>query len=429
MRRWQCGWAACSAGFVVALAVGTVAQAQVAAVQDWPQFRGPGGMGIAVAKSMPVNWSGEQNIAWKVELPGPGASSPVVSKDRIFVTCYSGYAEPGRRGSMEQLTRHVLALSRRDGQLLWRKDFPAVLPEQESVRDHGYASSTPLADGERLYVFFGKSGVIALDYDGRQLWHTDVGSGLNGWGSASSPVLVGELVIVNASVESDSLVALNRKDGKVVWRARGMRETWNTPILVEVGGRTELVVAIMGKILGIDPQSGENLWSCDTDIRWYMVPSLVAEEGIVYCVGGRSGGGLAVRAGGRGDVTDSHRLWTTNKGSNVTSPVLHDGHLYWMHESQGIAYCAQAASGRLVYEERIGRAGQVYASAVLADGKIYYVSRNGRTTVVAARPEYEQLAHNELGDRSSFDATPAIADAKLFIRSDRYLYCIGQDGR
>lgn len=142
---------------------------------------------------------------------------------------------------------------------------------------------------------------------------SDVGSGIHGWGSAYSPVLYKQLVIVNASVESGSLIALDRKTGREVWNVPGMRESWNTPILVPVdGGKTELVVAILGKILGLDPDTGKRLWSCDTDIGWYMVPSLVHHDGVVYCIGGRSGGGLAVKAGGRGDVIRSHRLWTSN---------------------------------------------------------------------------------------------------------------------
>jgi outer membrane protein assembly factor BamB len=157
---------------------------------------------------------------------------------------------------------------------------------------------------------------------------------------------------------------------------------------------------------------------------------LCAEDGVVYCVGGRSpGGGLAVRSGGTGDVTASLRLWKYNRGSNVTSPVFHNGHFYWMHDSDGIAFCVEAKTGKQTYAERVPGASQVYASAVLGDGKIYYVTRTGRTFVVAAQPEFKLLATNDLtdrSDRSRFDASPAIADGKVFVRSERYLYCIGK---
>ena len=291
------------------------------------------------------------------------------------MTCYSGYAVPGSPGGdLSALQRHVLCLQRADGKILWKKDVPAAQPEQAKVRDHGYASSTPLADADRLYVFFGKSGVFAFSHDGKELWHADVGSKIHGWGSAASPVLCQDLVIINAAVESDSLVALNKQTGKEVWRAGGMKESWNTPILVPVaGGKQELVVAIFGKVLGFDPATGEQLWSCATGIGWYMVPSLVNDKDVVYCIGGRTGGALAVRAGGRGDVTQSRRLWTLNKGSNVSSPIFHEGHLYWLHENLGMAYCVEAATGKVVYEERLANAGQFYASPILADGKLYCV--------------------------------------------------------
>jgi hypothetical protein len=294
------------------------------------------------------------------------------------------------------------------------------------VRDHGYASSTPFADPDRLYVFLGKSGVFAFSHDGKVLWQADVGSQIHGWGSASSPVLWQDLLIINAAVESDSLVALNKQTGKEVWRAGGMKESWNTPILVPVDGRKqELVVAIAGKVLGFDPATGELLWSCATGIGWYMVPSLVNDKEMVYCIGGRSGGGLAVRAGGRGDVTQSRRVWTISKGSNVSSPIFHEGHLYWLHENTGVAYCAEAATGRIVYEGRIAGAGQFYASPILADGRLYCVSRRGGVFVLAAKPQFELVASNDMGDRSSFDASPAVDGSRLLIRSDKSLYCLG----
>jgi outer membrane protein assembly factor BamB len=156
-----------------------------------------------------------------------------------------------------------------------------------------------------------------------------------------------------------------------------------------------------------------------------MAPSLVAQDGIVYCIGGRSGGALAVRCGGRGDVTPTHRVWTGRKGSNVSSPLLHEGRLYWMHESRGVAYCADAGTGEVLYEERVAGAGQVYASPVLAAGKLYYVSRNNGAFVITAKPEFELLAHNTLGDQSTFDASPAVSGNRLILRSDRFVYCLG----
>jgi outer membrane protein assembly factor BamB len=402
---------------------------QASSSRDWPQFRGPGGLGISPAKGLPVTWSSDRNLLWKTELPGAGASSPIVVGDRVLVTCYSGYGVPGQtRGDLSQLQRHLLCVDASNGNILWKKDFPAVLPESPTVREHGYAASTPAWDGERLYVFFGKSGVYAFDLNGRQLWHAHVGDQFHGWGSAASPVVQKDLVIINACVESESLVALDRKTGRERWRARGIKESWNTPLLVpNKNGKTELAVAIAGKILAFDPDTGTPLWNCDTDIKWYMAPSMVAQDGVVYSLGGRSGvAALAVRAGGKGDVTSTHRLWTSTKGSNVSSPIIHDGRLYWMHDNLGIAYCAEAATGQIIYEERLSRAGQVYASPVLADGKLYYVSREGRTYVVKVGPDFELLATNDLSDRSTFDASPAVSGHRLYLRSNRFLYCVGE---
>jgi outer membrane protein assembly factor BamB len=400
-----------------------------AAAADWPQFRGPGGQGTSSEQGLPTKWSNTDNIVWKVELPGAGTSSPIFVGDKIFLTCYSGYNEPGQRGgNQEDLKRQVVCLSRTSGKQIWAKEVPSKLPEQERIRDdHGYASNTPASDGKLVFAFFGKSGVFAFDLNGKQLWHADVGDELNGWGSAASPVLFENLVIVNASVESDSLVALNKATGKEVWRASGIRESWNTPLLLPAsGGKTELIVSVPGKVQAHDPRTGEIIWTCDSGNRTYMVPSVVAEGGVVYSIGGRPSSSVAVKAGGRGDVTDSHRRWVGQKGSIVSSPVLHNGHLYWAHESQGILYCAEAETGKIVYEERLNRAGQFYASPVLADDKIYYVTRTGRTFVVAAEPEYKLLATNDLGVRDTFNASPVVADGHLFLRSDKHLYCIDE---
>lgn len=400
--------------------------------EGWMRFRGPNGSGVSEDRGLPLQWTATRNVVWKTELPGPGTSSPIVVGGRVYLTCFSGYGVPGRPGgSMNLLKRSLVCLGRKDGAIRWTRDLKVRLPEQARTReDHGYASSTPACDGERLYVFCGKSGVFAFDLEGRQLWHADVGSGLSGWGSAASPVVFGDLAIVNASVESASLIALDKQSGKRVWQAEGVKEAWNTPLLVPVGGgRTELVVAVPRKVIGFDPASGKQLWTCSTDITWYMVPSMVCHEGVVFCIGGRSGqaGALAIRAGGRGDVTGTHRLWRTGKWSNVSSPVYHDGHLYFAQEQRGVACCLDAKTGKVIYEEPLEpRSGQVYASGVLADGKLYYVSRRGGAYVLPAKPAFKVLAHNSLGDRSAFNASPAVSESQLLIRSDARLYCLGE---
>lgn len=409
-------------------AAGACAAHSEALGADWLQFRGVGGLGLGVGKEPPQTWSATENIAWIATPPGAGNSSPLVVGRQILLAGYDGFNVPGAAQSDEsKLTRFICGLDRKNGELLWKTDVPAKLPEQDNIRDdHGYATNTPVCDGQRIYAFFGKSGAAAFDLAGKQLWSAEVGSGLNGWGSAASPMLYQNLVIINASVESEQLVALEKTTGREVWRARGIKESWNTPVIVRnAAGKDELAVAIFGKILGFDPLTGTPLWSCNTDIGWYMVPGLVPEKDVLYCIGGRSGGALAVKAGGRGDVTGTHRLWVGKKGSNVSSPIYHNGHLYWVNDASGVVNCANAATGEIVYEERLPRGGQFYASPVLAGERLYYLSREGRCFVVAAKPRFELLATNDFGRiREIFNASPVALDGQLLIRSDRRLYCI-----
>jgi outer membrane protein assembly factor BamB len=424
-----------SAGFSPwsAVVAATFAFILPAGAADWLGFRGPGGLGIAPDHELPVTWGPNANIAWKAELPGAGSSSPIVVGDKVFLTCYTGYGlDADNPGDVSSLTRHVLCLDRATGKVLWQREVAALQPESRYqgsfITKHGYASSTPASDGQHVFVFFGKSGVVAFDLDGRQLWQTSVGTGTHGWGSGTSPVLYKDLVIVNASVESRSLVALRKTDGKVAWTAPGMNASWNTPLLVDVpGGRTELVVSVQGKLLAYNPATGASLWSCE-GIKDYVCPSVVAHEGVVYAIGGRNKPGLAVRAGGTGDVTRTHVLWRLSRGSNVSSPVYHDGHLYWAHEGQGTVYCADAKKGTIVYAERLNPTpGLIYASPVVADGKIYYVSRDKGTYVLDAQPQFKLLAHNTLdADAGIFNAGVVVSNGQLLLRSDRYLYCIGK---
>jgi outer membrane protein assembly factor BamB len=397
-------------------------------IADWPSFRGPTHQGVSAAKDLPLKWSATENIAWKIELPGPGASSPIVFGDHIYVTCYSGFFVSGQEGrTQKDLKRHLLCFDH-SGKKLWEKVIAAKLPEEETIRDHGFAANTPAADQEMVVCFFGKTGVFAFDHAGKPLWQTDVGEGTNGWGTSASPVIYKDLVFINASVESESLVALDRKTGKQRWRAPNIQEAWNTPLVIEnVNKKPELVIATQGSVQSFNPEMGKQLWTCATDITWYMVPSVVAHGGIVYCLGGRSGvAALAVKSGGSGDVTKTHRLWTGIKGSNVSSPVFKDGNLYWMNDNQEIAYCAEAKSGKILYQQRMNRAGQVYASALLAGDRIYYLTRDGKTFVVAAKPKYEELAVNDLRDGSIFNGSFAVDRNRLLVRSDKFLYAIGK---
>jgi outer membrane protein assembly factor BamB len=410
------------------LLVAFLGGAGLATAADWLQFRGPGGLGMSDDRGLPVSWSADNNIAWKTELPGFGGSSPIVVGSKVFVTCYSGYGlEKSDPGEMSNLKRHLLCIDRADGKVVWKREVAAVMPEARYgtyLNLHGYASSTPISDGKHVWVFFGRSGVYAFDLDGKELWHTEVGKGTNGWGSATSPVLWKDLLIVNASVESGSLVALNKMSGQEVWRTKGISSSWSTPALVKVpGAGTELVVSATKKIIGFDPDSGKELWHADS-FNWYVCPSVVSHDGVVYAL--QNSTCVAVKAGGSGDVTKSHTLWQKKFGDTVTSPLYHDGYLYW---ASGTAVCLKAEDGSVVYKERLkpSPGGSFYASPLLADGKLYYVSRTGGTYVVAEGPKFKLLAHNSLApDTSVFNGSPAVSNSQLLLRSDRYLYCIGK---
>ena len=393
---------------------------------DWPAFRGPAGLGVSKEAELPVRWNeGGENVVWKSELPGAGSSSPIVVGDRVYVTCYSGYgrgvADPGE---IDDLRLWVVAAKTSDGEVIWKREIRPRLPEEDSVRDHGYAAPTPASDGRHIFVFFGKTGVFKLGLDGKVVWQQTVGDRTHGWGCGTSPFLFGPLVIVNASVESGSLIALHKETGKEVWRAGGMRESWNTPHLVDLpGGRKELVVSVKDRILAFDPRNGNELWRC-RGIEDYVCPSVVSKDGIVYATGGRRSLVVAVRAGGRGDVTRTHRLWEARVGANVSSPVIHGDHLYGVSDRSGVAYCVRLADGEVAYSERVR--GQPYASAVTANGTIWVVTRRDGTLVIAAKPEFELIGQNRLDDDSTFDASPAVSDGRLYIRSDRWLYAIGK---
>lgn len=402
------------------------------AAADWPRFRGPDGAAVSTERNLPVEWSDETGIVWKTKLPGPGTSSPIVSGERVFVTCYTG-VDRSNAGSLDDLQRHLLCLDRGTGEIVWQKSIKARLPEDPfrgpGVPTHGYASSTPVADGEHVYVFFGKSGVFAFDFEGNQQWQADVGTGSDrlGFGSAASPVLYGDFVIVNATVESESIVALDKLTGKQAWKAssEGYGGTWSTPILVEADGQTDLVLNVTDEIWGLNPDTGKLRWYAVTGFRSPVCPSLVAKNGVVFATGSRGGGLVAVRVGGNGDVSGSHLKWRSRAGSYVPSPVVYGDYLYCIND-QGIAQCLDVETGEVLYNnQRIG-AGGVYASPVAGDGKLYIVSRDSGAVVLSAGGEFAVLGQNEFAsDGSIFNASPAISEGQLLLRSDESLYCVG----
>jgi outer membrane protein assembly factor BamB len=402
---------------------------------DWPRFRGPGGRGSSGETGLPAKWSESRNLVWKLRLPGQGSSSPIVHGDRLFVTCYSGYGGGSPDGEMKDLKRHLLCVRPDTGDLRWAKEIPATVAEDSWrgwLREHGYASHTPVCDGEHVFVFCGKTGIVSFDMEGNEVWRKNLGTSSSNrrWGSAASPMLHGRLLIVNASEESRTIYALDKTTGKEVWKleSRKTELTYGTPALAELsGGKKELVIAVPREVWGLDPDTGKRLWSVGTEMKGNVSPSLLAIKDVVYVQGGYPRTTtVAIRAGGSGDVTDSHVLWTSRYSSYIPSAVGHDGHLYWVNH-KGVAYCLKARDGELVYEKKldVGNRNPVYASATCADGKLYVPSRTGGTFVIAAKPKFELISLNRLeSDGSDFNASAAISGGRIFLRSNESLYCI-----
>lgn len=388
---------------------------------------------------IPMQWSSRENLAWAFEMPGPGSSSPIVVGDKLFVTCWTGYGDQPGNNDASKLERHLICLSLSEGKKLWQATVPSTAQEDEYqgfITEHGYATSTPVSDGEHVFVFFGKTGALAFDLNGKKLWHTPLGTGSSGrrWGSGGSPILYQDTVIVNATDESKSLVALDKKTGQVRWRAGGdmIELAYSTPSLIESQGRTELVFPIAQEIWGLNPDTGKLRWFATHGLPGNISPALIQDGDVVYLFGGYpTQGSAAVRLGGKGDVTQSHLLWQSKSSSYVPTPVLHEGHLYVVNDA-GFALCMEAKTGREVYRERViesgsgrGRGGKpFYASPVLIGDKLYAVSRRNGTFVLRAKPSFEKLASIPPLDESQFHGTPAVVGDRLILRSDKAVYGI-----
>ncbi|MEO2033266.1 MAG: PQQ-binding-like beta-propeller repeat protein [Planctomycetaceae bacterium] len=391
--------------------------------EDWTRFRGNDGQGIA-ASSVPTEWSTDKGVAWSVDLPGEGSSSPIVVGDRVFVTCYSN-------------ARRILACVNADsGKLLWQDAIPASSGEDSYsgyLTEHGYASGSSVSDGRYVYAFFGKAGVVAYSVDGKKLWQKDVGqmSSNRRWGSGSSPVLFNDILIVNASEEARAIIGLNAKTGEELWKADydRLELCYATPVIVEgEGGIMEAVISMPGEVWGLNATNGKLRWYCEIGNGGNVSPGVVVGEDAFYTFGGYPVQETnAIKRGGRKNITDSHRLWQSRDSSYVPTPLLHDGHLYWVTD-KGQAFCVNAKTGETVTRTRLsglasgGRS--VYASPVKAGNHIVVVTRRSGTFVFEADPDMKQITQNAPLDDSDFNATPAIANGRMFLRSNQSLYCV-----
>jgi len=431
--------------FRIAAAIAVVAFAgQYSSAEDWTRFRGENGSGVVASANVPASWSETSNLRWSVELPGPGSSSPIVLGERAYITCYTGYGMTRQEtGEMEKLARHLICLDLKSGKELWRATVAAAEVEDEwkgYIQEHGFASSTPVTDGKHIFMQCGKTGLVAFDMNGKQLWVQPLGTESDPfkWGDAASPIIWNDLVIANAGITGHKVVAVKADSGELVWEHsdESFTNNWSTPILVKTANREELVCAAPKSIFGLDPATGKQLWTATSTIDQTVCASLVQHDGAVFLMGGQKGDAIGVRCGGDGDVSATHTLWTGNLRSGIGTPVVIDGRMYWC--TGGMAFCASCETGEEVFRERMkqevpakegeeprsGPAGD-YASPVAVGDRILVIRANGQSQWWEASNTYLPSGDSDFAsDTSLFNGTPAIAGDAILIRSNKKIYCV-----
>lgn len=387
------------------------------AAAEWPQFRGPGGQGVSGERDLPLRWSETEGVRWKVPVPGLGWSSPVVAGGKVWLTASVG----DRSASLRVLAFDAGTGERVVDTEVFRLPSAALLNAKNSL-----ASPTPIVDGDRVYVHFGAQGTAALTTRGAVLWKTTLDYESQ-HGNGGSPVLYRDLLIVNCDgFDQAYVVALDVTTGKTRWRT-ARRRTWSqaysTPLVVRSGERDLLVSVGAFRATAYNPLTGDEVWRVRYGDGFSNVPRPVAGHGLVFIATGFQQPSLmAVRMDGTGDVTDTHVAWETSRGAPLTpSPVLVGEEIYVVTDL-GVASCLDARTGRVIWQQRL--TGNFSASPVAADGRIYFQSEEGETTVVAAGPAFRKLAVNTLD--GAMLASLAVSDGSLFVRTGTHLYRIGR---
>jgi outer membrane protein assembly factor BamB len=401
--------------------------ASIVSADNWPGWRGPTGLGQSTEKDLPLTWSEKENIRWKTPLPDTGNASPAIWGDHIFLT----------QATDKGTKRGILCIDRKTGREKW-----SHYVEQKKVEPtHGtnpYGSATCATDGERVITSLGSGGVLCLDFNGKELWHKDLGEFVHIWGTGSSPVLHGALCYLWCGPgERQFLIAMNKKTGEEVWRHEepggnsGLDKdgkkaswlgSWSTPVIARIGEREEMILSVPKKVKAFDPKTGKELWTCDGMTDLVYTSALVSPDGIVVAMSGYGGAALAVRAGGTGDVTKTHRLWHHPRNpQRIGSGVIVGDYLYLVNEP-GLASCFELKTGKDVWkQERLTSA--TWGSLVRAGDRMYVTNTDGTTVVLKADPaKIDVLAENKLPDRVL--ASIATSDGEIFIRGYKNLWCI-----
>lgn len=406
--------------------------ASTAAAADWPAWRGPTGIGVTTETDLPTTWSKTENVRWRADLPEAGNSTPIVYRGRVFVTQAVGDR------------RTLMCFDRTDGKLLWT-DGVSTKEKEPTHGTNPYNSPSPVTDGERVIASFASDGLYCYDFEGKQLWkRDDLGQQIHIWGAGVSPVIYGDLCLLNFGPGATTyLTAINKRTGETVWKqdedtgygkskggeAKGGNTyigSWTTPVIMQVEGRDQVLVSWPKRLAAYDPGTGKELWHC-LGLNPLVYTSPIYSQGIVVAMGGFGGMSIAVRAGGEGDVTESRRLWHHPRTKQrIGSGVIKDGHIY-IHNDPGVAECFELESGKLVWEERLagpGGSGTNWSSVMLAGDNCYTINQGGDCFVFKASPKFELVSVNTLGERSNSSIVPS--DGELFIRTHKSLWCIGQ---
>jgi outer membrane protein assembly factor BamB len=398
---------------------------------DWPAWRGPTGQGLAPERDLPLKWDGKtgENVLWKMPLPGADGkvrqdqnqSSPIVSRGKVFVT--TSYWPAGTTAK-DFPEHHVVCYRATDGKLLWdRKVAPGPWSRASDLRG-GYTAPTPAADGERVYVVFGSSVLAALDFAGKQVWRKEIVPFQFDVCMGSSPVLYRNTVLLQCDGlnRTARLVAYDRKTGDIKWDRKRptVGFSHSTPVLVNIKGKPELLVAASNAVQGVDPEDGTVRWWCRTAGD---TASPVLGGGIVYCDSGRGGMGVAVAPGGKGDVSATQQKWKLDRvPEGFSSPIVVGEHLYRLC-SPGVLRCWKLANGDEVYTKRLQNVSTAASPIATTDGRIYLASA-GKSYVVKAGADGAVLATNDLGDSSQ--SSPAVAEGRIYFKGRRYLWCVGK---
>ncbi len=417
---------------------------------NWGHWRGPTGNGVAENASPPTEWSDTKNIQWKVEIPGRGSGSPVIWNEQVFVVTAvseksSATTPPqsrpggrrgrgGRRGSPPSKTVFkILCLDRNSGKKIWEQTATEATPHQGVHSTNNFASASPCTDGEHVYAFFGSRGLYCYTMDGKLVWKRDDFGQMNtrmGFGEGSSPTIAGDKIIVPWDHEGPSaLYALDKKTGKTIWKTdRDEPTNWSSPLIVDHNGKKQIVMNGQTCARCYDLETGKELWRCAGQTQ-RPCSSAVAADGIVYVGSGHRGSFLgAFKLGGSGDLEGTKDVvWTVNRDtSDIASPLLTNGRLYFHKGKTGLISCLDSKTGKPYYTAtRVPGLSSIYASPVAAGPFVYLTGRSGTTVVLNDSDELDIVATNSVGE--TVDATPAPAGNQLFIRGEKHLFCIGSN--